>query len=79
MFGLLDVSDNFKSLNHIIISDLQLNKLYFTVVVKKKNSNINSNPQNLVSAQLKNVVRIKDFLAKQILEKWQLFLNVLAS
>lgn len=46
MFGLLDVSDNFKSLNHIIFY-----KLYFTVVKKNKNNN-NYNPQNLVSTQL---------------------------
>ena len=57
MFGLLDISDSFEPLNHIIPTAKQ------TIFYCRRKNIVPS--LNIFLAQLKNIIKIEEFLAKQ--------------
>ena len=69
MFGLLGISDHFEPLNHVILIAKQ------TIFYCRRKNIVPS--LNIFLAQLKNVIKIEEFLAKQKnklhLEKWKNF------
>ena len=74
MFGVLDISDNFEPLNHIILIAKQ------TIFFCRRKNLVPS--LNIFLAQLKNIIKIEEFLAKKTnklhlhLEKWKNFKDV---